>query len=183
MTELKRRPHLEVADEDAADVALAASGHRRAFERLYRRHVARVHGLARRMIGREGADDLTQEIFVRAWEKLDGFRGEAAFGSWLYKIGIHLALAERRTAGARRSRFVTAGPAVDRAIAPRRTPELAMDFEKAIERLPDGAQQVFVLHDVEGYRHREIAEMMEIAVGTSKSQLHRARAPERDRAR
>jgi RNA polymerase sigma-70 factor (ECF subfamily) len=137
------------AEGDGPDVRLAADGDADAFERLYHRHVGRVYSLACRMVGTEHSAEVTQDVFVRAWQKLHTFRGEAAFGSWLYRLAIN--------------------------VSKERTVELAMDFETAIECLPDGARQIFVLHDVEGYKHREIADMLEITQGTSKSQLHRAR--------
>jgi RNA polymerase sigma-70 factor (ECF subfamily) len=153
---------------------LAAAGDAHAFGRLYRDHAARIHTLARRMASEDEADELTQDVFVRAWEKLGTFRGEAAFGTWLHRLAVNLILAKRAAAGRRRSR-----EAGDEAleITPGRSapPELRMDFEKAVEWLPDGARHVFVLFDVEGYRHEEIAQMLGISVGTSKSQLHRAR--------
>lgn len=153
---------------------LAAAGDAHAFGRLYQQHAARIHSLARRMAGDDDADELTQDVFVRAWEKLRTFRGESAFGTWLHRLAINLILAKRATAAKRRSR-----EAGDEALAtaPGRSapPEIRMDFERAIQYLPDGARQVFVLFDVEGYRHEEIGEMLGISVGTSKSQLHRAR--------
>jgi RNA polymerase sigma-70 factor (ECF subfamily) len=160
---------------DVADVALAQSGDGHAFERLYRGHVARIHSLARRMTGPDEADELTQDTFVRAWEKLGTFRGEAAFGTWLHRLAVNLILSRRSRLGRDRQRFDDAEGALElRPTAPPRA-ELAIDFETAIGRLPEGARNVFVLHDVEGYRHDEIAEQMGIAVGTSKAQLHRAR--------
>ncbi len=168
---------MEAATEqlEASDVAAAAAGDARAFERLYRRHVGRVHGLARRMAGPHAADELTQDIFVRAWEKLDTFRGEAAFGSWLYRLGVNVIYNRQRKAGARARRIIASEAAVAAAPAPRRRLEAVLDFEEAIEKLPEGARQVFVLHDVEGYKHREIAQLLDVTAGTSKSQLHRAR--------
>ena len=157
------------------DIRLAAAGDTRAYERLYRDHVARVHGLARRMIGPDEADDLTQEIFVRAWEKLDSFRGDAAFGTWLHRVAVNLILTRARSRKRHGAWIVEDEEAMDRAAAEPPPREVTMDLETALEKLPDGARQVFVLHDVEGYRHEEIAEMLDLAVGTSKSQLHRAR--------
>jgi RNA polymerase sigma-70 factor (ECF subfamily) len=165
----------QTASDDAVDVALAASGNGHAFERLYRRHVARVHSLARRMTGPEHADELTQDVFVRAWEKLGTFRGEAAFGTWLHRLAINLILSRRSRLGVERSRLDGADETLALQPAAAARPELAIDFESAIARLPEGARRVFVLHDVEGYRHDEIGELMGIAVGTSKAQLHRAR--------
>ena len=171
---LTRKPE-SAASGDAVDALLAASGDTGAFERLYRAHSARIHTLARRMMGDQDADELTQDVFVRAWEKLKTFRGEAAFGTWLHRLAVNLILARRAAAATRRDRFREDEGAMESAQARRSTPELAMDFEVAIARLPDGARQVFVLFDVEGYRHEEIAETMGISTGTSKSQLHRAR--------
>ncbi|HET7233097.1 MAG TPA: sigma-70 family RNA polymerase sigma factor [Longimicrobium sp.] len=157
-----------------ADAVAAAAGDGHAFARLYREHAGRIHSLARRMAGDGEADELTQDVFVRAWEKLRTFRGESAFGTWLHRLAVNLILARRQQASTRRAR-----DAGDEALewTPGRSahPELAMDFETAIAKLPDGARQVFVLFDVEGYRHDEIAEMLGVSVGTSKSQLHRAR--------
>lgn len=160
---------------DAVDALLAASGDAGAFERLYRGHAARIHTLARRMIGPDEAEEATQDVFVRAWEKLKTFRGEAAFGTWLHRLAVNLILARRASSATRRDRYRDDEAAMESAAARRSTPELAMDFETAIARLPEGARHVFVLFDVEGYRHEEIAELLGISTGTSKSQLHRAR--------
>ena len=162
------------ADAETADVALAASGDSRAFARLYRGHVGRIHSLARRMAGPEVADDLTQDVFVRAWGKLGTFRGEAAFGSWLYRLAVNLILGHRQRRSAERVRY-DAGATLETAPAGTAEPGLALDFEDAIARLPDGARQVFMLHDMAGYKHEEIAMLLGIVPGTSKSQLHHAR--------
>jgi RNA polymerase sigma-70 factor (ECF subfamily) len=162
-------------DAEAADVALAQSGDGSAFERLYRTHVARIHGLMRRMIDPGEADDVTQDVFVRAWEKLHTFRGEAAFGTWLHRLAVNVALARRKTLGIERSRHHQSDAPLERVATRQETPEHAVDFEAAIRRLPDGSRQVFLLHDVAGYRHEEIAQLLGIVPGTSKSQLHHAR--------
>jgi RNA polymerase sigma-70 factor, ECF subfamily len=162
-------------DPDAVDATLAASGDASAFERLYRNHVPRVYGLVRRMLNDDDIDEVAQDIFVRAWQKLGTFRGEAAFGTWLHRLAVNVILARRETLGTRRKRYVDSDAALDTIPARRAGPELTMDFEAAMQRLPDGAREVFVLHDVEGYRHEEIAQMLGLATGTSKSQLHRAR--------
>lgn len=163
------------APGDTVDVALAASGDGHAFERLYRDHVARIHSLARRMAGPEHADELTQDVFVRAWEKLGTFRGNAAFGTWLHRLAVNLILSQRKRLGKERQRFTDTEQALEMKAGRMMRPELAMDFESAMGRLPDGARAVFVLHDVEGYKHEEIGELLGIASGTSKAQLHRAR--------
>lgn len=162
--------------DDATLAAQAAAGDHSAFERLYQAHVARIHSLARRMAGATVADELTQDVFVRAWDKLGTFRGESAFGTWLHRLAINLILSRRLRTGRERDRFLPEGDAIvgEASGRPARV-GLRLDLERAIERLPSGARQVFVLHDVEGYKHKEIAQMLEIASGTSKAQLHRAR--------
>ena len=162
-------------DPDAVDATLAASGDASAFERLYRTHVARVYGLVRRMLNDDDIDEIAQDIFVRAWQKLGTFRGEAAFGTWLHRLAVNVILARREALGTRRKRYLDSDAVLETIPARRPGPEAAMDFEAAMERLPEGAREVFVLHDVEGYRHEEIAQMLGLATGTSKSQLHRAR--------
>jgi RNA polymerase sigma-70 factor (ECF subfamily) len=157
------------------DVALAAGGDSSAFERLYRTHIARIHSLARRMLGPSEADEATQDIFVRTWQKLGQFRGEAAFGTWLHRLAVNVVIERRRSFAAQRGRLSDDDGALDlAAAAPVRT-DLRVDFEQAIGQLPPGAREIFVLHDVEGYKHREIAAMLDITTGTSKRQLHRAR--------
>ena len=163
------------SDSDAVDATLAASGDAHAFERLYRGHVGRVHSLARRMLGDDDADEVVQDVFVRAWEKLPTFRGEAAFGTWLHRLAINVILGRRERRGIQRQRFLEGDGMLELVAGRRAAPETSMDMETAIARLPDGARQIFVLHDVEGYRHEEIADMLGLAAGTSKSQLHRAR--------
>jgi RNA polymerase sigma-70 factor, ECF subfamily len=172
---LQRDRAIDRNDTDAVEAALAASGDAHAFERLYRAHVGRVHSLVRRMLNDEDADEVTQDVFVRAWQKLATYRGEAAFGTWLHRLAVNVILGRRQVLGQRRDRFLPDDTALAAVSAGRSAPELSLDFETAVARLPDGARQVFVLHDVEGYRHEEIANLLGLAVGTSKSQLHRAR--------
>jgi RNA polymerase sigma factor (sigma-70 family) len=159
---------------EATDATLAAAGDARAFERLYRRHEARIFTLARRMAGADDAPELTQEIFVRAWEKLKTFRGESAFGTWLYRLGINLILTRRESRAIWRKRHEEES-ALEAIPARASSSEHRMDFESALERLPKGARQILVLHDVEGYKHDEIAGMLGVTSGTSKAQLFRAR--------
>lgn len=164
------------AEGAAGDVARAAAGETAAFERLYRTHVARVHGLARRMAGGDAADELTQDVFVRAWQKLGTFRGESSFGTWLHRLAVNVIIERFRTLGTERDRFLAdADQTLGRLSAARPSGDFRMDFEQALSRLPAAARKVFVLHDVEGYKHHEIGEMLGISAGTSKSQLHRAR--------
>jgi RNA polymerase sigma-70 factor (ECF subfamily) len=157
------------------DVALAAGGDSPAFERLYRLHVTRIHSLARRMLGTSDADEVTQDIFVRTWQKLGQFRGESAFGTWLHRLAVNVVIERRRSFAITRERMADDDSALDRAMVPPARTDLAVDFEGAIAQLPAGACEIFVLHDVEGYKHREIAALLGITAGTSKRQLHRAR--------
>jgi RNA polymerase sigma factor (sigma-70 family) len=114
-----------------ADVALAADGDSSAFERLYRRHVARIHSLARRMLGSEEADEVTQDIFVRTWQKLGQFRGESAFGTWLHRLAINVVIERRRSFAIQRGRMSADPSMLDSAIAAPVRGDLAMDFETA----------------------------------------------------
>ena len=160
------------------DVALAAQGDTGAFERVYRAHLGRVYNLARRMAGPDAADELTQDIFVRVWQKLATFRGESAFGTWLHRLAVNVIVERFRTLGTARDRFLADGEAVLERLPGHSSPtrhDSRMDLDAAMKRLPPGARAVFVLHDVEGYKHEEIGEMLGVSVGTSKSQLHRAR--------
>ena len=166
----------------AQDATLAAAGDRQAFERLYRAHVNRVFALCVRMTSdRVAAEELTQDVFVRAWQKLSLFRGDSAFGTWLHRLAVNVVLNARKSEGRERRRFGTQDarsddePAELQLAARPVSPGVAMDLEAAIALLPPGARKVFVLHDVEGYKHEEIAEQLEITAGGSKAQLHRAR--------
>ncbi len=164
------------------DVARAAAGDRGAFERLYRQHVNRVFSLCARMVNdRASAEELTQDVFVRAWEKLHLFRGESSFSTWLHRLTVNVVLNARKTEGRQRARFeendeeaggMDAHPGV---VGMPLAPGDLLDLEDAITRLPPGARRVFVLHDVEGYKHEEIAEMLGVTAGATKAQLHRAR--------
>src|SRR5438552_5141383 len=112
------------ADSIAADTALAASGDPSAFERLYRTHVARVHTLVRRMLDADEADDVTQDVFIRAWQKLSTFRGESAFGTWLHRLAVNVVVARRKRFGIERGRFITQEEALDGVPSNALTPEL-----------------------------------------------------------
>jgi RNA polymerase sigma-70 factor, ECF subfamily len=160
------------------DVALAAQGDTGAFERVYHAHLGRVHNLARRMAGSESADELTQDVFVRVWQKLGTFRGESSFATWLHRLAVNVIIERFRTLGTARDRFLPDGEAVLDGLPTSTMPgryDAAMDLDTAIKRLPAGARTVFVLHDIEGYRHEEIGRLLGVSIGTSKSQLHRAR--------
>jgi len=166
------------AGEDAALVRRAAAADTAAFEQLYRRHHRRVHGVIARLVGQAGAraEDLTQEAFVRAWQALPGFRFDSAVSTWLHRLAVNTALMELR---ARRSRPLQDEDedALEALSTPDHTSQavLGRDLERAVATLPPRARAVLVLHDVEGWKHEEIAAELGMAVGTSKAQLHRAR--------
>ena len=165
-----------------SDVAHAASGDRIAFERLYRDNVNRVFSLCARMVSdRDRAEELTQDVFVRAWEKLHLFRGESSFSTWLHRLTVNLVLNARKSEGRQRSRYdetdeesggIDALPGV---VGSPLAPGDMLDLDEAITKRPPGARRVFVLHDVEGFKHEEIAEMLGVTSGATKAQLHRAR--------
>jgi RNA polymerase sigma-70 factor (ECF subfamily) len=164
----------------ADDVALAARGDRRAFERIYRSHVDRVFSVCVRMVGdRAKAEELTQDVFVRVWEKLGTFRGDAQFSTWLHRLAVNVVLNDRETEGRRRTRHDDGIEDLDTIatsdVRPLPIPGLSLDLEAAIAALPAGARKVFVLHDVEGYTHEEIGSMLGVTSGGCKAQLHRAR--------
>jgi RNA polymerase sigma-70 factor (ECF subfamily) len=160
------------------DVALAAQGDTGAFERVYATHLSRVHNLARRMAGPEHADEVTQDVFVRVWQKLGTFRGESSFATWLHRLAVNVIIERFRALGTARERFLADGETVLEGIPAATRParyDARMDLDSAMKRLPPGARTVFVLHDIEGYRHEEIGQLLGVSIGTSKSQLHRAR--------
>lgn len=166
------------AATDRALAKCAAAGDMAAFESIYRRHAGRVHGVIVRLVGGHGmrAEDLTQEAFVRAWQALPKFRHESAVSTWLHRLAVTTALMELRS---RRT-----GPRFDdeealdhvgTADSAGHGAALSMDLERAVATLPARARAVLVLHDVEGWKHEEIANELGMAVGSSKAQLHRAR--------
>ena len=161
--------------EPQSDVARAAAGDVRAFERLYRTHLPRVHSLVRRMMAGRDTDELTQDVFVRVWQKLGTFRGDSSFATWLHRLAVNVVIERFRNEQTRRQRMHDGEGIFEVLAAPSHSSELPLDFESAMEKLPDGAREVFVLHDVEGYKHHEIASLLDISAGTSKAQLHRAR--------
>lgn len=163
-------------DDDAADVRAAADGDRAAFQRLYRRHADRVYGAVYRLAGYDHAraEDLTQDAFVRAWQKLAGFRHESAFGTWLYRLAVNVALMDIRSRGSDPVSTMDDDDLPDYGETPFCAAERE-ELERAIGKLPPRARAVLVLHDVEGWRHEEIGAELGMAVGSSKAQLHRAR--------
>jgi RNA polymerase sigma-70 factor (ECF subfamily) len=178
MTEAPIGTTPDVVDADTDLVRLALVGQVSAFERLYRRHVGRVHGALRRLVGgnEARAQELTQDAFVRAWQKLDSFRFESAFGTWIYRLAVNVALMDLRgRAGAEDREEALGDEALEFGAAPVRG-DLRIDLERAVAKLPPRARAVLVLHDIEGWRHEDIALELTMAVGSSKAQLHRARA-------
>lgn len=175
---LRYEPLPSPAGQPTDDVSLAARGDRQAFERIYRGQVDRIYSLCLRMVGDRGrAEELTQDVFVRAWEKLALFRGESAFSTWLHRLAVNVVLNDRQTDRRQRDRTDDAIEDMD-SLARGGGGEqlgLSMDLEQAIARLPKGARRVFVLHDVQGYTHEEIAEVLGVTSGGCKAQLHRAR--------
>jgi RNA polymerase sigma-70 factor, ECF subfamily len=162
-------------------VARAQAGDQTAFRELYEQNAGRVYALCLRLTGdRAAAEERTQDVFVRLWDKLRSFRGDSAFSSWLHRLAVNVVLNEQRTTGRRERRVLPSedpGMAVGAQHAvPLHDRDISIiDLERAIAELPDGAREVFVLFDIEGYGHGEIAEMTGIAEGTSKAQLFRAR--------
>jgi RNA polymerase sigma-70 factor (ECF subfamily) len=179
-----RFPSKTAEDVRTADLELARrcqNGDATAFEELYRRHAGRLYNLVFRMAGTaQEADDLLQEVFLHAHRKLGSFRGDSSLGTWLYRLGMNHCLDYLRGRQAKMGRAtdslddegvmepVAPGAAVPTAIA-------RIDLERAIARLPEGCRAAFLLHDVEGFEHREVADILGVSEGTSKSQVHKAR--------
>ena len=174
-----QRLHL-TAEPDSLDplVALARAGDHDAFEKLYLRCSPRLFALCLRLAGgdRVAATGLLQDAFIAAWHGLPRFRGDAPFTSWLHKLAVNAMLQNARADKRRSARVLFMEEATIPAAQGRADrPDIAMDLEEAISRLPAGARTAFVLHDIEGYQHNEIAEQLGVAVGTVKAQVHRAR--------
>jgi RNA polymerase sigma-70 factor (ECF subfamily) len=174
----------KIPGDVTADLDLARrcrDGDAGAFEAIYRQHAGRLYNLAVRMSGSvHEAEDLLQEVFLQAYRKMGSYRGEASLGTWLYRLGVNHCLDRLRGRRAKQER-VTDSLDVEGRPEPAAAPAAAlaavsrMDLERAIGQLPDGSRAAFLLHDVEGFEHREIAAMLGVAVGTSKSQVHKAR--------
>ena len=163
----------DIAIDDLIDRAKA--GETAAFEILYRQHVSRVYSLCYRMTANKAqSEELTQEAFIRVWQKLNLFHGDSSFATWLHRLVTNVVISQMRRKNLidLHDDFETM---VSQSADRQSEATVGMDLESAILSLPSGARQVFVLHDVEGYKHAEIAGMMDIAEGTSKTQLHRSR--------
>jgi RNA polymerase sigma-70 factor (ECF subfamily) len=178
------RPSKPAGEVRAADLELAArcrQGDPDAFEELYRAHSGRLYSLIFRMAGSvQEAEDLLQEVFLTAHRKLGSFRGDSALGTWLYRLAVNQCLDFLRGRQAKMARTtgsldeegadepIAAAPLVPTAVS-------RIDLERAIAQLPAGCRAAFVLHDVEGFEHHEVAAMLGVSAGTSKSQVHKAR--------
>ena len=166
----------------AADVRLAErcrAGDLAAFEDLYRTHGGRLYAVAYRMLGHaDDAEDMLQEVFLTAFRKIASYRGDSSLGTWLYRLGVNVCL-DRLRSKARRNELRTDALEADDPPLQHGDRGLSvvhrLDLERAIRDLPDGCRAAFLLHDVEGFEHREIASLLGIAEGTSKSQVHKAR--------
>lgn len=166
---------------DAALVTAARGGDMRSFERLYRLHAGRVMGVCLRMCRRRDiAEDCVQQTFVRAWRNLAAFEGRSAFGTWLHRIAVNEVLTYARNHGTRTEASDDGDALTDDAVGEIDAGEV-VDVERALASLPEGARHVVVLQAIYGYSHEEVAQMLGIAVGTCKAQLHRGRRLLRER--
>lgn len=166
----------ESVDPWRNDAIAAAKGDRAAFERLYRAHTQRVFSVCMRMVTDSNkAEELTQDVFVRVWQKLPTFRGDSQVSTWLHRVTVNVVLTHQKSDNAGKNRAVSDDEAIE--LTPGRGAFVGerLDLDAAIAGLPRGARQVFVLHDVEGFTHEEIGEQLGISPGGSKAQLHRAR--------
>ncbi len=176
-----------IGEEKAAaldSIRRAQSGDADAFEQLYREHAGRIYALCLRLKAGDSSDatELMQDVFVRAWRRLSTFRGDCAFSSWLHRLAVNTMLENARSDSRRTVRVLPMDDTSRLPGAARSSGvDLKMDLEDAIASLPKGARLAFVLHDIEGYQHQEIAEQLSVSVGTIKAQLHRARRLLRER--
>jgi RNA polymerase sigma-70 factor, ECF subfamily len=174
----------EADNQQATDYVLAqaaSAGDMAAFETLYERHSRRVYSLCLRMTQNQSeAEDLAQEVFIQLFRKIGSFRGESAFTTWLHRLTVNQVLMHFRKRGVRMEQTTEDGETPVQVVRgtedPMRMPVVdRIALDKAVGQLPPGYRTVFVLHDVEGHEHEEIARMLGCSVGTSKSQLHKAR--------
>lgn len=180
----RRTENSELPESDA--IRLAQQGDAAAFERLYRLHSRRVYSLCLRMVGNTAeAEDLTQEAFLQLFRKIATFRGESAFSTWLHRLAVNVVLMKLRKKSGTETSLEEATEPDEESGGPRRdfgAPDLTLtgsidrlNLQRAVEQLPPGYKAVFVLHDMQGYEHNEIATIMGCSIGNSKSQLHKAR--------
>ncbi len=184
MTRPRRSESSELPEPEA--IRLAQQGDALAFERIYRLHSRRVYALCLRMVGNTAeADDLTQEAFLQLFRKIHTFRGESAFSTWLHRLAVNVVLMRLRKKTLAETSLEETTEPDEEAGGPRKDiggPDLRLagsidrvNLQRAIDQLPKGYKSVFVLHDIQGYEHNEIAEIMGCSIGNSKSQLHKAR--------
>jgi RNA polymerase sigma-70 factor, ECF subfamily len=186
------RPRRDTGEvPEAESIRLAQQGDAAAFERLYQLHSRRVYSLCLRMVSNTAeAEDLTQEAFLQLFRKIATFRGESAFSTWLHRLAVNVVLMKLRKKSGKESSLEQITEPDEESGTPRRdfgAPDLRLsgsldrvNLQRAVEQLPPGYKAVFVLHDVQGYEHNEIAQMMSCSIGNSKSQLHKARMRLRD---
>ena len=176
---LRQQDKSELSATETRQVESALAGDRHAFEQLYRSHCDRIYALCWRMCGGDQslAEDMLQEAFIRAWNKLHLFRGDSRFGTWLHRLTVNVVLSDKRIRVKRVQKEQELGEVVERTMVGEKdvSAGLRRDLEAAIAGLPERARTVLVLYDIEGYKHAEIAEITGMAVGSSKAQLHRAR--------
>lgn len=172
----------EVREQTDYELAQAAArGDSEAFEQIYRRHFRRVYAVCLRMLGNPSqAEDLTQDVFVHLYRTIGSFRGESAFSTWLHRMAVNQVLMYFRKASTRSEQTTGEGETPVQIVRGTENPDRMrvidrIALENAIQKLPPGYRTAFVLHDIEGHEHDEIARMTGISVGTSKSQLHKAR--------
>jgi len=172
-------------------IRLAQQGDAAAFESLYQLHNRRVYSLCLRMVGNTAeAEDLTQEAFLQLFRKISTFRGESAFSTWLHRLAVNVVLMKLRKKSGKETSLEQVTDGDEESGTPRRdfgAPDVRLsgsldrvNLQRAVEQLPPGYKAVFVLHDVEGFEHNEIADIMGCSIGNSKSQLHKARMRLRD---
>lgn len=176
----RARPTTTTGPEDAVLLAACRRGEQRAMEALYHQYKRRVYGLCHRIAGAADAEEVAQEVFVRVFRGLPTFRGDSQLGTWIYRLAVNAALSYVAKRGRRGE---IGDDDLDRVAAPddvRRDPRLSEKVEAAMARLPAGYRAILTLHDIEGLSHEECAEILDCRVGTSKSQLHKARAKMRE---
>ena len=165
----------DVRADERALIKQAQRADARAFEALYKMHIDRVYGICLRMTGNVSeAEDCAQDAFIQAWNKMDKFRGDSAFSTWLHRIAVNSVLSRIRKAKREQDRITAVSDTAAATVTTGDTGELR-DLSEAVDRLPEGARNVFVLHAIYGYSHDETGQMLGIATGTSKAQLHRAK--------
>src|ERR1700688_1736672 len=184
VTRTRRTERGEITEAEA--IRRAQQGDAEAFERIYRLHSRRAYVLCLRMVGNTAAaEDLAQEAFLQLFRKICTFRGESAFSTWLHRLAVNVVLMRLRKKTLSETSLEETTDPDDESSGPKRelgAPDLLLSgsidrvhLERAIEQLPPGYRQVFVLHDVQGFEHNEIAGLMKCSIGNSKSQLHKAR--------